>query len=74
MATVVSSRGPDIHIVEHLSKYYLINLRAKKVILADPPDIPDMFLKFGYFEGPIENKTIRLNAEAEFLLWLNKNT
>ena len=73
MAKIFSSRGLDIHVVEHLGKYYLVNLRAKKVILANPPDIPDMFLKFGYFEKPIENKTIRLNAEAALLLWLDKN-
>jgi len=43
-------RGQDIFIVEKDGKYYLVNLELESCSLAEPPNIPDMFLKFGYFE------------------------
>jgi hypothetical protein len=72
MAKVFASRDDEIHIVEHEGKYYLINLMLKTVEKADPQNIPDQFLKFGYFEGPYGNKIVRDNAEATLLLWLDK--
>lgn len=43
-------RGEDTYIVEHNGQYYLVSIDAKKIAKADPPNRPDMFLKFGYFE------------------------
>ena len=47
---VIAKRGDRIFIVKQSSDFFLVNLDTKKAIKADPPDKPDMFLKFGYFD------------------------
>lgn len=43
-------RGGDSYIVKYNGVYYLVSLDVDKVSKAFPPEIPDKFLKFGYFE------------------------
>jgi len=40
----------DIFIVNNNGKYYLVNVNRGTCSLANPPELPSMFLKFGYFE------------------------
>jgi hypothetical protein len=47
-------RGDNIFIVEKDGVFYIVNLITRKVEKADPPNMPDMFLKFGYFEDADE--------------------
>ena len=47
---VMFTRGSGIFIVFYKKAYYLINISEGSVTKAKPPEHPDMFLKFGYFE------------------------
>ena len=47
---VIAKRGNQIFIVKQGGEFFLVNLDIKKAKKAKPPDKPDMFLKFGYFE------------------------
>lgn len=47
---IMFKRGEDTFIVKREGMFYLVDLYTKKVTRAIPPDAPDMFTKFGYFE------------------------
>lgn len=59
---IMFQRGEDTFIVKQNEVFYLVDLYKKKVIKADPPDIPDMFTKWGYFE---EVDTVSLPNKQE---------
>lgn len=42
--------GSRIYIIEENDIYYLVNIGHKTLSKAEPENMPDMFLKFGYFE------------------------
>lgn len=42
--------GSGIYIIEDNNIYYLVNLKHETLSKAEPENMPDMFLKFGYFE------------------------
>lgn len=51
---LIAKREGGTYIVKYNEEYYLINIFTRTKQLADPPDSPDMFLKFGYFENADE--------------------
>jgi len=48
---ILFNRGNEAYIVKQNGKFYLVNLISEKAVVAIPPNSPDMFLKFGYFEN-----------------------
>lgn len=46
--------GSGVYIIEENDIYYLVNMGHKTLSKAEPKNMPDMFLKFGYFED-VEN-------------------
>lgn len=53
MNKIVFKRGTTLGtlIVENKGVYYLVSMDTMMATKADPPNRPDMFLKFGYFES-----------------------
>lgn len=45
------SEGNSMYIVEKEKEFWLVNLEIRSKCKARPPEYPDMFLKFGYYEG-----------------------
>jgi hypothetical protein len=48
---VIRKRDGGSYIVECDGMFYLVNPDSGICILANPPNMPDMFLKQGYFEA-----------------------
>lgn len=64
---VVAKRGNRIFIVKKSNEFFLVNLDTKKAIKAKPPDKPDMFLKFGYFD---EVDTLSVSTRMDIITCL----
>lgn len=63
---IVAERGKNsgIFIVEYNQEYYLVNIVKGIYAKASPPNIPDQFLRFGYFY-PVK----RVKAEVADRVW-----
>ena len=72
MPKVLYSRGGQSYIVERDGNYYLINPASDSCILAKPPNMPDMFLKQGYFDVA-DNTTIKSDVLDAVLLTLKRH-
>ena len=64
---VMFVRGDQAYIALYHKKYYLVNIFTGKALLANPPDTPDMFLKFGYFDE-VEVVDIEVMFKIEAIL------
>jgi len=65
---VLFSRSSDIHIVEYMERCFLVNLKNGIVEESNPKNRPDMFLRFGYFDKPMEYKLDACKAAVALYL------
>ena len=63
---IVAQRGESntIFLVEYNQEYYLVNIDNKTYAKASPANIPDMFLRLGYF-----NAVKKVKAEIANQVW-----
>ena len=59
-------RGKDRYIVQDNGTFYLVDLFKSEATIAEPPDNPDIFLKFGmwYDAGKVDAQTLAEVKEA----------
>lgn len=59
---ILFEREGGAYIVEQGEKFYLVNAGTGRVEVADPPDTPAMFLKWGYFDA-VKEVSISIREE-----------
>jgi hypothetical protein len=64
---ILSSRGGQAFIIRYNKEYYLVNVPNGTCTKARPPDRPDMFLKYGYFEDANVDASTKAKIESIFL-------